>query len=576
MNMKNKLKRFFTLSRNHDGFTLVELIVVIAIMAILAGVGSVGYAGYIKSANKKADMVLVGNIMRAIETGTYSTMFHLNDSQMVGTIPYPVGYVVLSTNANAQSNASNVQAGEVSGECVFTNATITSINPTTKSFSCGGLFCADQTKTTYSKSSVTMRYCTTHSKNQPIQSAGGTYDTGFTYTATNSWHTGHKWTPTGTFTINAGDFVAEHGISQLYEEASAGKCVFAANNGVVAGDVVTDGEGENPIYKALVAAFGEGLPNTNLKYDNWTSDDGVNYATFLNNSGEMIDYVQDTYGTLDTMVGLIDTMNKTGLTNINTSNYLSGDYQDASELMESFASHVIERHPDETAWKTAWNGTASYNGVDYTYGMNDIDGYHHDYVYSATKAYNQSFASYCEANGVDPKYTAAIINFTSTPNESGLSGMDALDSIPRTVNTAAFNGTTGVNPNYTLQAKFREIDGSDTDAQADAAFEQCKKLYAQYIDNSNGPSACEKNGETFYNMMNVMNETAGVARDEASNSGGNFFDYYNNYLDAFSAIYSGVNDAVKAGNIVILVTIQDGVVGCEVSPSAANPRPLND
>ncbi|MBQ2927882.1 MAG: prepilin-type N-terminal cleavage/methylation domain-containing protein, partial [Oscillospiraceae bacterium] len=38
MNFKKNWKRFWTLSRASEGFTLVELIVVIAIMAILAGV----------------------------------------------------------------------------------------------------------------------------------------------------------------------------------------------------------------------------------------------------------------------------------------------------------------------------------------------------------------------------------------------------------------------------------------------------------------------------------------------------------------------------------------------------------
>ena len=71
MKFRKSWKRFWTLDRHHsDGFTLVELIVVIAILAILAGVGTVGYSGYIKSSNKNADKVLVGNIIRAIETGT--------------------------------------------------------------------------------------------------------------------------------------------------------------------------------------------------------------------------------------------------------------------------------------------------------------------------------------------------------------------------------------------------------------------------------------------------------------------------------------------------------------------------
>ncbi len=574
MNLKKKLKKFFTLKhRPNDGFTLVELIVVIAIMGILGGVGTVGYSGYIKNANKNADKVLVGNIIRAIETGTYSTMFNLDDSATAGSIPYPVGYVVLSTDANAQSNVSSVRAGEVTGDCVFTNGnvTVTSVEKQTKEFSCGGLFCSNITRDVYTNSSVNLKYCITHSKNQPtILTESVSYPIGYTYSGTNRLHTGHNTTETGSFTLNAGDYVAQNGTSQLYKEDSNGKCVFAANNGVVAGNITTDGAGENPIYKALSAAYGEGVPGTNLKYNGWTSDEGADYATFLNDTGDMIEYVKDTYRTLDTMVDLIDRFNRTGITNIDTSNYLSKDYADASDLMESFAGHVVNKHSDKGAWMTTWNEAASYDGVDFTFGLKDPGKYHHDYVYSATKSYNQAFASYCEANGIDPQYTAAIINFTSTPNENGLTNMDTLNTIPRTVNSAAFNGRTGVNTNYTLQNKFREVGNSND--EADAVFEQCKNLYQKYIDNSNGQSPSEKNGEIFYDLIFTMNKTAGAARDDENVANGSFFDYYDNYLSAMSTIYTGVENAVKDGNVVILVNVTNGVVQCEVSPAVADPR----
>ena len=98
MKQKGKIKRFFTLNPRHqDGFTLVELIVVIAIMAILAGVGSVGYAGYIKTTNKNKDRILVGNIMRAIETAAYSdpAAFSVTGQYSSG-LQTPVGFVIIS------------------------------------------------------------------------------------------------------------------------------------------------------------------------------------------------------------------------------------------------------------------------------------------------------------------------------------------------------------------------------------------------------------------------------------------------------------------------------------------------
>ena len=66
MNMKKKLKAFFTLNRRaNDGFTLVELIVVIAILAILAGVAVPAYSGYIEKANRAADEQLLSAVNTA-------------------------------------------------------------------------------------------------------------------------------------------------------------------------------------------------------------------------------------------------------------------------------------------------------------------------------------------------------------------------------------------------------------------------------------------------------------------------------------------------------------------------------
>lgn len=78
MNLKKKVKKFFTFARRNDGFTLVELIVVIAILGILAGVGTVGYSGYIKKANLAADEALLNNLNTAfavacLENGLDST-----------------------------------------------------------------------------------------------------------------------------------------------------------------------------------------------------------------------------------------------------------------------------------------------------------------------------------------------------------------------------------------------------------------------------------------------------------------------------------------------------------------------
>lgn len=73
MDLKKKIKGFFTLTRKgNGGFTLVELIVVIAILAILGGVAVPAYGGYIKKANKQADITLISEVADALMLYYYS------------------------------------------------------------------------------------------------------------------------------------------------------------------------------------------------------------------------------------------------------------------------------------------------------------------------------------------------------------------------------------------------------------------------------------------------------------------------------------------------------------------------
>ena len=66
MNMRKKLREFFTVTRRaQEGFTLVELIVVIAITAILGGVAVPAYSGYIEKADRAADAQIVADLNKA-------------------------------------------------------------------------------------------------------------------------------------------------------------------------------------------------------------------------------------------------------------------------------------------------------------------------------------------------------------------------------------------------------------------------------------------------------------------------------------------------------------------------------
>ena len=81
--------------RDHAGFTLLELIVAISILAILAGIAVPAYSGYVAEASREADRVLIGSILRAIETSAATG--EIPEGTLVltadGVEVQPVGYV---------------------------------------------------------------------------------------------------------------------------------------------------------------------------------------------------------------------------------------------------------------------------------------------------------------------------------------------------------------------------------------------------------------------------------------------------------------------------------------------------
>ena len=96
MKKNNFWKRFWTMDvHNHEGFTLVELIIVIAILAILSSVAVVGYSAYIKKANKQADVTLAAEIENALTLAMYSGELTSGD------------YVVIKYNGTAVAKNAN-------------------------------------------------------------------------------------------------------------------------------------------------------------------------------------------------------------------------------------------------------------------------------------------------------------------------------------------------------------------------------------------------------------------------------------------------------------------------------------
>lgn len=102
MKKKNSWKRLWTMDvHNHEGFTLVELIIVIAILAILSGVAVVGYSAYVKKANMQADQTLASEVANALQLYYYNSM---------GT--QTGAYVILKADGDAQAGGFAAEAME--------------------------------------------------------------------------------------------------------------------------------------------------------------------------------------------------------------------------------------------------------------------------------------------------------------------------------------------------------------------------------------------------------------------------------------------------------------------------------
>lgn len=133
--------------------------------------------------------------------------------------------------------------------------------------------------------------------------------------------------------------------------------------------------------------------------------------------------------------------------------------------------------------------------------------------------------------------------------------------LPGCINTSAFTDDTSG-----LKQAF--IDAGDTNAgSAGSAFNKCAALYETYKNSS----ACEENGKLVYNTLATFNETVDVANAYAAQHGGDIYDYYNGYVNEINKLYESAQNTAGDG-IVIVVTVEEGLLKFQVSPNAANPR----
>lgn len=541
MNFMQRWKRFWTLERrSNSGFTLVELVVVIAILAILAGVGSAAYSGYIKSANKNADKVLVGNVMKAIETGTHSTAFTPPEPLSIGTTTYPIGFIALSTDGCTVLSSSSSEK-QVDGECEFVTETITYVKMTNTT-----LYCEQDNKHTtikpiYSLDTKTLTYCKTHSNKLPeTLTSVKEYPIAYKYEKEGLFHLSHKLTITDTLEITTGTYFMEN-IYDLYTETSSGLCMKAATPGLnVSADPATDGV----LYDAIHAAFGSN--ELKLKYVGWINDEGADFATFYTYAPSVFNNVKDQTALLISAVNS-DTINGLAqMAGINLSSYLTeGKYEDSADLMKSFTNFVSNNMTEEE-WAEQWEKASTASHDEWTFGV-DTKGAKNDYIWAARMAYNSSFASYCSTNGIASIYTDLIVNY----GESELGGAI---QIPSVVNHYAFAQT----GEGSLLQSFLDKDATN----GQVMFDQCKSLYESYLNSS----VANENGSVFYNTVNTIAETSDVAA-----ASGDYFGFYNNYLTEMSNLYTAAQAASENG-IMIIVTMENGTLNFQVSPSAANPR----
>lgn len=524
-------------NKNTAGFTLVELIVVIAILGILAGVGTVGYSGYVKNANKKADMVLVGNIMRAIETGTYSTMFTPSDSMAISATTFPVGFVTLSTDgANLLTSGTTIST--VEGACEFVELeNAYEVVSTSVSFDCTSFLCNETVNgTRYTVTSHgTMKYCRTHSNFVTEAVTNKEYHSTTGISHKSGSNNDEKTTETATVTGNvvSGDvYLASTNNSSVCEFAHANQ------NGIFTGSNVVNGAHGNaideshPLYGAIYAAYGS-FDTLKLKYDGWTSEEGIEYATFYTAAPGVM-------SSIETLSGVLAWASTSTL----FSGLVEGEYENGEEVLSGITDKVLSTHTTQDAWLTVWNSAGDKTWDSYGFGLTGRENYS-----AARMAYNSGFAAYLMANGIDSTYADVVKNF----NAQEMAGV----GLPGLVCTDAFTDS-----ECKLKDKFASAGDSDG-----SVFEACAVLFEQY----KGSEACAENGRVFYNTMVTFDETEQFATDENNIYGGDMFDYYNAYVNEIAALYGAAQESAGDG-IVIIVNVENGVVNCNVSPSAANPR----
>ena len=566
------------MGKNNLGFSLVELIVIIAIMAILAGIAIPVLGSFIEKAKKGNDISLIGDIMRAVEIGNKSGAYINENSFALGSLEVPIGFIVLTQDSGMQVITSSTErATLIEGACEFEEAEITIVEAVSgKQCSCteGGRNGHTERFDCYSIVTNTVIYCKTHSKVDQLANETS-YITDYECVGgTDGCDHEEDWQEKTTV-VAAGTLTAE-AANKVYGKHDETTCQAAyayQNEQFIGTPNVGSATHGDTLYDALYTAFGEDINNLKLSYDEWQTEGNLDHATIYADSDDVFAIIRGLSETLLDIKGLASNPIISGIAGIAgvdmnalIQQYCSEDYQDPDDMLDAYSDHIKKQYPsnDNHEWDNVWEGAANA-GLDYSYGMPDGEKPRNDFVYGTAIAYNKSFASYCIANGVPSVYADVIKDYSTGIGSSGTiyETMNSIlgDSIPRTVNHAAFAGET-YGGSKTLQEKFKDAGDSDG-----TWFNTCKELYTTYTTSD----ACLENGRAVYDMLITVYETKDVAEAYGDVNGGDMFAYYDTYLQEISALYNEA-EAVAGDGIIIIVMVKDGLVDFQVSPAAADPR----
>ena len=539
------------------GFTLVELIVVIAIMGILAGIGTAGYGGYVKYANKGADKQLVGNVIRAVETGYHSFTLPMEQVQMEGaSMEYPVGFVVLTADTVADDGT--VVPGSTKAYQSASTTTSTTVESTCKMWN--DLTADEKTAWIASKPKL-------------FDDSGVA---SYTACSHDSSATVYKTRPNeidynslGNFCITHADIpsakAVKYGERSCTETVLFWSCGQTRSTGNEQGVVLSEcsfpihsGEDlsytqfgsfsktENGVlHDALVYAFGSDYQTAaKLKYDGWTEQTS---ATFKQN-------IQDSWVSAKTMMSKI--WDKTGgqSTDFFGEKTLSQSYDSQADMLITVAKDATAA--GETTFMSKWMGATTYSTGKYAFGISGREKYG-----AMRLLYNEAMASYWEEhNHADH---AEYIRDNYENSATGILVQGVLGAgMPIATIGKSFTGEDQDGCNYVYE-KTQAADGTPCST--------CTALYAKYIEGGEN-SPCYKNGMANYDMLKTVADTSDLAT-EVFDTDAEVFSYYENYLKEFDGMYDAIGTASRGKSaIVIAVYTTDGVMRCDVMTAGADPR----